>query len=132
MGKPLIMGRKTFVSIGKALPGRKNIVLTRDKNFSSAEEISVVHSKEEALDEARKFSNDGGEIIIFGGAEIYTLFLPETDKLILTIVDSDKNGTAQFPEYQDQFKEIARERGGVHHQDGQEIDYDWVTFERIT
>lgn len=93
IGKPVIMGRKTFESIGRPLPNRKNIILTRDKNYE-AEGCKVVHSVEEAL----KFAN-ANEVMVIGGAQIYKEFLPVANKMYLTLIDEDFEGDAYFPEY---------------------------------
>ena len=92
MGKPMIMGRSTFESIGKALPGRKNIVMTRDKEYQ-ADGISVAHNLEEALilcEQAR-------EIMIIGGGEIYKLFFGIVNRLYLTNVEKHIDGDVFFP-----------------------------------
>ena len=100
MGKPIIMGRKTFESIGKALPGRSNIVVTRNPDYA-ADGIRVVTS----LDEARTLSEsiveiDGmEEAIVIGGAEIYRLALPLADRLYLTEIHADVEGDTYFPEF---------------------------------
>ena len=78
MGKPVIMGRLTWESIGKPLPGRKNIIITRQENFK-AEGAFVVRSHEEAI----HLANDAKEIMVIGGSQIYKLFLPITDKLYI-------------------------------------------------
>jgi len=87
LGKPIIMGRKTFESIGKPLPGRTNIVITRDTNWS-ADGARVCHTIEDALVLARKIAarDDAAHICIIGGAEIYALALPLTDVIFLTEV----------------------------------------------
>ena len=82
-GKSVVMGRKTYESIGRPLPKRKNIILTRDKNYK-AEGCIVVHSLENALKEA-----GDGEIMVIGGAQIYSEFLPIAHRLYLTIIDKD-------------------------------------------
>ncbi len=124
MGHPLIMGRKTHESIGRPLPGRTNIVITRDPNYQ-AEGCVVAGSIEEALEKAREIEKK--EIFIFGGAEIYKLALPYTDKLYLTLIDDeDSEADAFFPEYGDEFKEIGR-HGAREHED---IRYEWVELER--
>lgn len=94
MGSPVIMGRKTFESIGFPLPGRRNIIMTRDENYS-VDECEIVHSLEEVL---HSFSGQEKEAFIIGGAEIYRLFLPYTDKLYLTFIDHEFSGDTYFPE----------------------------------
>ena len=92
MGHTLIMGRKTFESFGKPLPGRKSIVITRQKNWQY-EGVKVVHS----LDEAIKAAPQGEEVFIVGGAEIYRLALPLCKKMYLTIVHHEFEGDTFFP-----------------------------------
>ena len=93
-GKPIIMGQKTFESIGKALPGRTNIVLTLDKNFQASDCI-IAHSIEEALETAKDFP----EVMICGGVSIYRQFLPLADRMYLTLIEGDFGGDAFFPEF---------------------------------
>ncbi|MFN0117078.1 MAG: dihydrofolate reductase [Elusimicrobiota bacterium] len=93
MGHPIIMGRKTFESIGKPLPGRQNIVITRDPYYSK-EGVVVVSSLEQAL---KKSHQDSEDQFIIGGAEIYKLALPQIQKLFLTIIHHPFKGDAFFP-----------------------------------
>jgi dihydrofolate reductase len=99
MGKPIVMGRKTFESIGKALPGRLNIVVTRDRGFR-AEGAEVAGSLEEALTLARvrgRCMAGADEICVVGGGEIYRQALPIADRLHVTHVLADFDGDARFP-----------------------------------
>jgi dihydrofolate reductase len=93
LGHPIIMGRKTFESIGKALPGRRNIVLTRSDDFT-ADNITVVHSLEALLD-----LMNNQDAFIIGGREIYQQLLPYTDKMILTRIDNKYKGDVFFPNF---------------------------------
>ena len=94
MGKPIIMGRKTFESFGaKALPGRTNIIITRDENYQASDSV-VVHSIDEALDAAGEVD----EVMIIGGASFYEQMLPKADRLYLTFVHAELKGDAWFPE----------------------------------
>lgn len=95
-GHLIIMGRKTFESIGRPLPNRTNIIITRNKNFT-ATGCLIFNSLETALKKAGEADNQ--EIFIIGGAEIYKQALPLADKLYLTTVESDVEGDAFFPEY---------------------------------
>ncbi len=105
LGKPIIMGRTTFESIGKVLPGRKNIVLTRNRSWD-ASGVVVVHSVKEALVAA----SGAPEIMVIGGAEIYELFLPLARNMYLTFVEGEFKGDAYFPKFdQSEWKEIKRE-----------------------
>ena len=92
MGRPVIMGRKTYESIGRPLPGRRNIVVTRDAGFA-AEGCEAAHSPEEALRMAGE-----GETFVIGGSEIYARFMPLADKLYVTAIDESFDGDATFPE----------------------------------
>jgi dihydrofolate reductase len=94
MGKPLLMGRKTYESIGRPLPGRLNIVLTRDAAWS-APGVSVVHTVEEALNAA----GDASELMVIGGAEIYRLVMPFARRIYLTHVHAEVPGDTYFPAF---------------------------------
>ena len=97
MGKPIIMGRHTYDSIGKALPGRKNIIVSRNKTLV-VQGCDVVHSAEMAF----KSVAEAPEVMIIGGALIYSLFLPYANCLYLTHIDADFQGDALFPDYEKQ------------------------------
>lgn len=109
-GHTVIMGRKTFESIGRALPDRVNIVISRDKEFQSHHDVKIVTSIEDALEEAKK--HEESEVFVIGGAQIYEAFLPFADRLYLTIVDKKvEDADAFFPEYEKEFKKIISSRG---------------------
>jgi dihydrofolate reductase len=93
-GHTIVMGKKTFESIGKPLPNRKNIILTRDKNYK-VDGCTVAHSIDEILD----LTKNDKEIFIIGGGEIYKLFLPIADKLYLTEVDTTLEADTFFPKF---------------------------------
>lgn len=120
-GKQVVMGRKTFESIGKPLPNRTNIIITRDKNYK-ADGCIVVHSAEEALNAAK----GNQEIMIIGGEQIFREFLPKAKRMYLTIIDEKFNGDAYFPEYdKTEWREVSREE----HEDGG-LKYAFVDLER--
>ncbi len=108
MGKPMLMGRKTFESIGKALPGRTSLVLTRSREWSAAGAV-VVHSLDEAVDRAAELSagragsvpaaqaGETAELIVVGGAEIYRLALPRVRRIYLTRLLTSIEGDTVFP-----------------------------------
>lgn len=104
-GKPIIMGRKTYESIGRPLPGRTNIVITRDPDWSAAEGVIVVDSIAKAVLEAGKASSEvagaKAEAVIIGGAEIYRGTLDSVDTVYLTRINIDCEGDAFFPEMSD-------------------------------
>ncbi len=110
-GHTVIMGRKTFESIGRALPDRVNIVISRDTEYKIQDtSVKIVHTIEEALKLGRQGEHD--ELFIIGGAQIYKEFLPYADKLYLTIVDAEaSDADAFFPEYEKEFKKIISSRG---------------------
>jgi dihydrofolate reductase len=91
-GKPILMGRKTYESIGKALPGRTNLVLTRDRDWK-APGVAVVHS----LDEALEHVAPAPELACIGGAEVFRLLMPLASRIHLTRIDADIPGDTVFP-----------------------------------
>ena len=115
MGHPVIMGRKTYQSIGAALPGRTNIVVTRNKDFEAAD-ADVVYDLLEALTKAKATEElwrpDGGreEIFVIGGADIYGQALPEAQRIYMTEVHQELPGDAFFPELAEgEWKETDRQ-----------------------
>jgi dihydrofolate reductase len=121
-GHPVIMGRKTFESIGKPLPNRTNIVITRDKNWRH-EGAKVAHSLEDAIATASLIDP---EIFIIGGAQIYEQALPHADRLYLTLIDDSKEGDAFLPPYEHLFtKKVFEEK-----REWNGLAYTWVDLER--
>lgn len=106
LGHPIIMGRKTHESIGKALPGRTNIIVTRDPSYE-ADGCITVNSLDKALEVAQGRVG-GAEVFIIGGGEIYRQALPITDKLYLTVIDKKIEGDTFFPDYSE-FKKVVSE-----------------------
>jgi dihydrofolate reductase len=94
-GHPIVMGRKTFESIGRPLPKRRNIVLTRDHEWS-APGVEVIHHP----DELESLPDLDGQVFIIGGAEIYLAFLPKLDDLIVSHVFGDHDGDTRLPEFE--------------------------------
>ena len=107
MGHPIIMGRKTFESIGRALPGRINIIVTQNPDFK-AQNCKIVVSLDEAIEVAE---NEPGskEIFIIGGGQIYQQALTKADRLYLTLVDGDFGADTFFPDYSGFTKVISEE-----------------------
>jgi dihydrofolate reductase len=103
MGKPMVMGRKTFESFPSPLPGRRHIVLTRDADWNAAG-AEVAHSPDAAL----ALAGDVGEIAVIGGAEVFALFLPRATRIELTEVHASPEGDAVVPPF-DGWRETARE-----------------------
>lgn len=103
---PIIMGRKTYQSIGKALPGRKNIVVTRDTNFN-LNDATVVNDLQQAI----KACDKAEEIMVIGGANIYQQMLAKADRLFLTFIDLEVEGDTYFPDWHEYgFHETASEQ----------------------
>ncbi|WP_113772026.1 dihydrofolate reductase [Kiloniella litopenaei] len=130
IGKPVIMGRKTFLSIGRPLPGRLNIVITRDENFT-AEGVSLCSNLEDALKLAREEVQriGGDELMIIGGAQIYTQSIDLADRLYVTEVDLTPEADAFFPEIKaEEWAEVSRE---VHAPDGSTPGYAFVISDRV-
>ena len=125
-GKPVIMGRKTWESLKGPLPGRTNIVITRQPDYR-AEGAKVVATVEDAITMA--FIEGQEEAVIMGGAEIYALALPQTERLYLTEVHADVEGDTFFPEYATaEWQEIGREDFAA--EGPNPYDYSFVVYER--
>ncbi len=124
MGKPVIMGRKTFESIGRALPKRTNIIITRDTNFQ-AQDCVIVHSLQEALEAA----GNAPEAIVIGGGMIFEQFLPYANRMYLTIIHKDFEGASLFPKYEkEEWHE--RERHDFKPDEKNAYAYTFLTLER--
>jgi len=125
LGCPVIMGRKTFESIGRPLPGRRNVVVTRNAQWH-AEGVEPAHS----LDAALGLVRDAPKTFVIGGGELYAQALPHADELVLTELERDFDGDTFFPAWdRRQFKETSRER---HHADApNDFDYAFVTYQRV-
>ena len=125
LGCPMIMGRKTFESIGRPLPGRRNIVVTRNAQWR-ADGVDTAHS----LDDALKLVGDVPKAFVIGGGELYAQALPHAAELVLTELDREFDGDTFFPGWdRREFTETSRER---HHGDApNDFDYAFVTYQRI-
>lgn len=124
MGHHMIMGRKTFDSIGKPLPGRTTVIVSRNQALQ-IEGCIIAHSLQEAL---AACANDE-EIFIVGGAELYAQALPLADTLYLTEIQKDVAGDAHFPEFdKTEWREVAREKR--YQQTPQSLEFDFVTYWR--
>jgi len=126
MAKPIIMGRKTFESIGRPLPGRKNIVLTRGE--FSHEGVVTVSTIDEALREASQ-DTDAEEVMIIGGANLYQQMIGKADKLYLTHVKTACDGDAWFPEVDMREWEVVSQQS-VLADENNNYDFDIVEYQR--
>ncbi|NWK54646.1 dihydrofolate reductase [Verrucomicrobiaceae bacterium N1E253] len=103
-GNPIVMGRKTWDSIGKPLPKRQNIVITRDPDWS-ADGAEVIHSPKDL----EKLELITDKVFIIGGAQIYSLFLPQLDEILVSHVHENYPGDTRFPEFEHQFPKVSIE-----------------------
>lgn len=122
-GKTVVMGRQTYLSIGKPLPNRRNVVLTRSKDFRPAG-VEIVHRKEEVL----AYPED---LYIIGGAQIYSLFLDVVDRMYITEIDIVVDGDTFFPDWdRSQFRLIDKKEGVLDDQNT--LPHTFYTYERIS
>jgi len=125
MGKPILMGRKTYESIGRPLPGRVNVVVSRNKDFAP-KGVTVVNSIEKALEVAESFE----EIVIIGGASFYEQMLPQTELLYLTRVHKHFDGDTFFPELVDsQWQKVSEDFNPAEEEGG--LSYTFEVLRRI-
>lgn len=129
MGCPILMGRKTYESIGRPLPGRLNLVVTRNPTLQ-IDGCEVVTSLEDAMVVAQEKSGDSEEVFITGGSHLYRSFLEQADRLYLTMIDAELEGDTFFPDYSIlKWQEIER----VEHlaDEKNAYNYAFVTLDRV-
>ncbi len=125
MGHPIVMGRKTYDSIGRALPGRRNIVISRQRDLA-IEGVETATS----LDAALSMTTGADKVFVIGGQQIYQAALPIADRIELTQIDTDFDGDVLFPEIDpSQWRESAQQPG---EQSGNGFEYRFVTLDRKT
>ncbi|WP_147533700.1 dihydrofolate reductase [Bacillus marasmi] len=126
MGRPIAMGRKTHESIGRPLPGRENIIITRSLDFTS-EGCTVLHSVEDFINYSKQFAD--GEVFVIGGAEIFSAVFPYADRLYITMIHHTFPGDTYFPEINmEEWKAIFQEPGIKD--DKNPFDYEFCIYER--
>jgi dihydrofolate reductase len=125
MGHPIAMGRKTHDSIGRVLPGRENIVITRQKDYKS-EDCTVVSSVEEFVKYSKKQSN---EVFVIGGAEIFKETFEFADRLYITLIHEEFAGDTFFPEFELSKWELVSNEKGLK-DDKNPYDYEFRIYER--
>jgi dihydrofolate reductase len=124
LGKPVAMGRKTFESIGKPLPGRTNIVITSNPEYP-ADNCIIVHS----LDEALNAATSSKELMVIGGASFYQQALPLADRMYLTLVHGSFAGDAYFPQYNEQeWQQVNRSDHGADERNP--VPYSFIEMRR--
>ena len=125
MGKPVIMGRKTFESIGKALPGRKNIVLTRDNNFEAPDcEVAT------DIDQAMSRVDGCVEVMLIGGASLYEQTIHSADKIYLTLIHHEFNGDTWFPEIDPEYWKL-ESREDCERDEKNQFAYSFLKYLRV-
>jgi dihydrofolate reductase len=125
-GHPVLMGRKTFESLGsKPLKGRDNIVMTRDPGYQ-AEGCKIIHTMEEAL----MLAQGVDEFFIIGGSEIYSRFMAHADRLYITRIDHEFEGDAYFPEFDESEWQLVKSEPGVTDEKNP-YAYTFYTYDRI-
>ena len=125
-GHTIIMGRKTFESLGRVLPNRKHIVFTQNSDFKvNDENVKIVHS----MLEIQEYIENKEENFVIGGAMIYNLLMPYANKMYITEIHKDFEGDTVFPKINlDIWKEVSREKGEDIEQN--DLEYDFVVYER--
>lgn len=124
LGKPVVMGRRTFESIGHPLDGRTNIVLTRDPAYLP-EGALVARS----LDEGIRLAGEAGEIVVIGGADVFAQALPRADRMYVTEIDAEIDGDRSFPDFdRAEWREVERSDHGPDERNA--YRYRFVTLER--
>ncbi|WP_404368536.1 dihydrofolate reductase [Marinobacter sp.] len=133
MGKPIIMGRKTWDSIGRPLPGRLNVVVSRDPDWEAPDGTVKAGSLEDAFvrAEARAEIENREEIMVIGGGQIYAEALPHVDRMYVTLVHDEVPGDAWFPEVNwQEWEEIGREDFSAS--DNNPYDYSFLVYQRLS
>ncbi len=125
LGKPVIMGRKTYESIGRPLPGRRNIVISRDINYKAEGVDSVT-----TVDAALRLVEEVDEVMVIGGGAIYQHCLPAANRLYITHIDADIEGDTQFPFYdKDIWEKVSSEKRVADEKN--QYDLDFCVYEKI-
>lgn len=124
----IIMGRKTFESLGRVLPNRKHIVFTQNPDFKIDDEnVEIVHS----MLQIQEYIENDEEAFVIGGAVIYNLLMPYVKKMYVTEIDKDFDGDAFFPRIDEKkWKEVSREKGPQEEEN--DFKYEYVTYEKIS
>lgn len=126
MGHCVVMGRKTFESLAKPLPGRTNIIMTHDRSYKAPSGCIVVHSLDEAMAQV-----EGKEFFVIGGTAIYSLFLPYADRLYVTEIDEEFTGDAYFPPFaMEEWHVVSRREGTVD--ENNPYPHRFIIYERLT
>lgn len=127
-GKVIIMGRKTFESLGRVLPNRKHVILTRNLDFAvDNENVKVVHE----LNEIQKYIDSKDECFVIGGGLVYNMLMPYTDKIYATVINQDFDGDTYFPVINEKEWKIEKTEKGLKNEDNP-YDYEYIDYVRRT
>lgn len=131
LGKPIVMGRKTYESIGRPLPGRTNIVITRQQGWRADPDVLIAHNIDQALELARDLvgAESDAEVMVIGGAEIYRNCLPQADRVYLTRIEKDVEGDAYFPSLPEGEWQQTSSSAGV---DDAPVRHQFLVFDRVS
>ncbi|AQU79445.1 MULTISPECIES: dihydrofolate reductase [Planococcus] len=122
IGKGIVMGRNTYESIGRPLPKRRNIVVTRNDDYQ-ADGVDVVHNVQDAIKLATEFHE---EVMIIGGEQIFESILPDADRLYITLVHQTFDGDTYFPEYGREWKLVSESEQQISN----EVPFSYLVYER--
>ena len=126
-GHNIIMGRKTFESLGRVLPNRKHIVLTKNKDFKiDNENVEIVHD----LSEIKPYIESSEENFVIGGAAIYSLLLPYVNKMYITQINENFEGDAFFPIFDEELWKVSYQEKGIRDEKNN-YDYEFLVYEKI-
>ena len=124
-GHIIIMGRKTFESLGKVLPNRHHIVLTRDYNYKvNNENVEIIYD----ISELEKYINDNNENFVIGGAQIYNELISKCNKLYITQIDKEFFGDSSFPQIDEKKWKLIDKKQGI--KDENDFNYEYLTYEK--
>ncbi|WP_071394471.1 dihydrofolate reductase [Bacillus tuaregi] len=126
MGHPIVMGRNTYESIGKPLPGRDNIIVTRNQDYSQ-DGCTVIHS----IEDLKQFADDDEEVFIIGGAELFNATFPLAKRLYITKIKDTFAGDTYFPEFPESDWRLVSEEKGLRDEKNP-YDYFFAVYERST
>lgn len=127
-GKVIVMGRKTFESLGRVLPNRKHVIFTRNLDFTiENENVEVVHD----LSEIQKYIDSEDECFVIGGGLIYNMLMPYADKIYVTVINQDFDGDTYFPVIDENEWKIEKTEKGLKNEDNP-YDYEYIDYIRRT
>ena len=125
-GKTIIMGRKTFESLGRILPNRKHVVISRNNNLKLDPQVEIIHD----IKDLEKYINSEEEVFVIGGETIYKLLIPYCKRLYITKIEEDFHGDTFFPEIDKKVWKITEEVPGIK-DDKNPYEYKYINYEKL-